>query len=108
MVCGRSFGLRLVQDLASLGCSLHREQPTPAAWIIELSKAKCIIDLKNVLDTEVVSENLDPVTIGNAILGYVWLRYEREELQLYDCLCNAVSLPKIILHQSVLKRYMRY
>lgn len=56
-----------------------------------MGKANCIADVQIALATQVSAENVDPVVIGDALLGYVWMRFKREELQLFDCLCYAVS-----------------
>jgi hypothetical protein len=66
--------------------------PAPAAWVIAMSKANCIADLRLALAEQMAIEHVEPNKIGDALLGYVWLRYEREELQLFDCLNWAVSM----------------
>lgn len=66
--------------------------PAPAAWIVAMSKANCIAELRMALAEQMAVEQVDPNKIGDALLGYVWLRYEREELQLFDCLNWAVSM----------------
>jgi len=57
-----------------------------------MNQANCIADLRTALAEQMANEQVEPIKIGDALLGYVWMRFEREELQLFDCLNYAVSL----------------
>ena len=61
--------------------------PTPPYWIINMSLAMNLTDLRKALDN--VLESLGettPATVDDAMLGYIWWRFERNDLNLQDCL----------------------
>ncbi len=61
--------------------------PTPPFWLIGMSLAMNVAELRKAFED--VLDTLDPVsptTVDNVVLGYIWWRFERDELGLHDCL----------------------
>jgi hypothetical protein len=64
----------------------------PDVWLIELSLARTVDDLRRVVMMRADFEERLPDYVrpdDNAILGYLWLRYERGDFDLADCLAQA-------------------
>ncbi len=65
-----------------------QESNAPNSWIIELSLANDCESLAAILASEAGKERhgLREPNVEDAVLGYVWLRYERGQISLETCL----------------------
>lgn len=58
-------------------------------WIIDLSLATSLDDLWRILTPQIdqeVQQGFDRIEISDAVLGYLWLRFERGDIDLRTCL----------------------
>jgi hypothetical protein len=69
---------------------LVMELEKPPVWIIDMTMAKDVGELRRavMLGLEGIKggELLSPTEMDDAMLGYVWWKYEKNELQLHECL----------------------
>ena len=61
--------------------------PKPPFWIIGMSLARDIDELRKVLEDVLDASDEPPQISGDdPLLGYIWWRFERREINLRDCL----------------------
>ena len=59
---------------------------TPDLWLVEMSLANSVIELRKAIDLRMRQEPICESYEDNAALGYIWQRYEHGELGLLACL----------------------
>src|SRR6266536_1711033 len=61
--------------------------PTPPFWVINMSLAANLTDLRKALEHALDTlKQITPVLVDDALIGYTWWRFERQEVNLHDCL----------------------
>jgi hypothetical protein len=66
---------------------LIASMPAPPLWVISMSLAMNLTELRKALEGALdVLKDVAPALLDDALIGYLWLRFERREINLQDCL----------------------
>jgi hypothetical protein len=61
--------------------------PAPPIWIINMSLAMNLTELRKALgDALDTLKEVSPAMVDDTLIGYIWWRFERHEVNLRDCL----------------------
>ena len=61
--------------------------PTSPLWVISMSLAMNLAELRKALEDALDAlKDVAPALVDDALIGYLWLRFERHEINLRDCL----------------------
>ncbi len=67
------------------------ESDVPENWLIDMSLANSLDDLRRALQPKLETESISDESVDDAVLGHIWHRYESGDISLSECLKRAAE-----------------